>query len=477
MIEYAPPLADALSYRPLGEIGIPREAEPLPPDFFVGIATAAYQTEGHTPDSVPAAWDVFTAERGLTPAGEGIGAYEHWKEQIRLMQEAGITDFRTSISMSRILKEDGSVNMEAIEWYKRFFQATKDAGIKIYATLYHWELPAHLSGEQGGWKNRKTIDSMVAHARAVATHLDKYIEEYFMFNEPWCSALLSYHLGYHAPGETDLKGALQAAHNILVAHGRVYDEIKGIRPEAKISTVLNMEPAYPASERPEDQEAAQLADGYYNKWFIDPLFTGKYPEDMVAFYSSLGFMPDVEDGDMELMHVGPKLHSLGINNYRAAVVAAAPSYDPDYIRTHAPYDYVTITGEPLNDLDWPIYPPAIHDILIQVWERYRHYGLQRVYITENGMASDEPNDSDDRRIAYLRENLHHVLRAIKKGVPVKAYFAWTLADNFEWGHGYKPGSRFGLASADRRTGLLMAKKSLKWLKDVIAGHKLPAVAA
>ena len=52
------------------------------------------------------------------------------------------------------------------------------------------------------------------------------------------------------------------------------------------------------------------------------------------------------------------------------------------------------------------------------------------------------------RDRYLKEHLAALVDGLAAGVPIGAYYHWTLADNYEWGS-YAP--RFGLFGVDRDT--------------------------
>lgn len=449
----------------------------FPESFIFGVADADLQVIGEDAarereGSEQTMWDHFARTsgkcfQGATP-GAGVDRYHRFAEDIGLMREMGVRHYRTSISMSRLLNRDGSVNAKALDWYKRYYESLRAAGISIYATLYHWELPQFLH-ERGGWKNRETIGHFLLHARAVAQHLDEYIEEYFLMNEPWCIAIKGYFHGGHAPGETDLSGALQAAHHVLLAIGQGFREIRSIRPEAKIGTVFNVESYYAASQSAEDIRARNHADGHFNRWFIDPVFTGAYPQDMLEVYAA--HLPRMEPGDMEAIKIGSLLHTFGLNYYSGAIVRASAS-------SPLRYEAVNPEARMTNDLHWPIilppvYGEGLYDILQQVYHDYKHAGLRRIWIMENGMAQHSPWNKesetveDARRVFYIRQHLLQLLKARAAGVPVEGYMAWTLMDNYEWEEGYRPESCFGLIHVDRETMRRVWKRSGRWYSGVL----------
>lgn len=67
-------------------------------------------------------------------------------------------------------------------------------------------------------------------------------------------------------------------------------------------------------------------------------------------------------------------------------------------------------------------------------------------------------------IDYCGYNVYTARRCID----VKAYFTWTLLDNFEWSFGYRV--RVGLVYTDYKTLERIPKDSYKWYRDMIASN-------
>ncbi|MBI3485471.1 family 1 glycosylhydrolase [Candidatus Daviesbacteria bacterium] len=456
----------------------------FPKSFKFGVADADLQVvgEGFTrkfEDSEVSSWDYFAKHSGVVyqnqPPGAGSDRYNKWPEDVELMKKMGVKHYRTSVSMCRTLKKDSTINEKAIAWYKNFFQALNQAGIKVYITLYHWELPHHLAKE-GGWKVRKTVDYFVRHAEITHKYLDPYIEEYFILNEPWCSSILGYYYGANAPGERNLKNALLVAHNLLLAQGLVYKKLIAKNPKLKIGTVFNTEPSYADTEDEKDILAAKYADGFFNRWFMDPLFIGEYPEDMLKLYGEN--VPKFTKEEMGIIKIGDKLHTFGVNYYRGNTVRYDAKSDLKFA------GYITKKGCLRNDLDWDIYVPpffqeGLYDVLSQIYYSYKQFGLKKMYITENGMAQNTPWDgkssvvNDDRRVYYLREHIRQIHKALTRGIPIEGYFEWTLMDNYEWARGYVPKGCFGIIHVDRKTMKRVWKKSAHWYKQLVDTHILP----
>lgn len=452
----------------------------FPRNFEFAVADADLQVIGERyclerENSEPTMWKHFAESSGKvhnnsTP-DQGVNRYELWREDIEILKELGVKSYRTSVSMSRTLKKDGSINREAVEWYRTYFKALREARIKVFVTLYHWELPQYLH-EEGGWKNRRVTEVFEKHAEVVVEELDEFIEEYFILNEPWCSSILSYYLGVHAPGETDLADALQSAHNLLLAQGLAFRKIKSLNKDAKVSTVFNLEKYYPASTSDKDILAAKYGNVHFNDWFLMPMYLGKYPELGLELYGEKS--PQYDESDMEIINIGSDMHALGVNNYLGRFVEWDEK-DPLHFKQ------VELEGSLHNDLGWvisvpPVYPSTLTDIFYETYNTYRSYGLERMYISENGTAEKSPWDGksevvdDPKRQFYYKNHIKQVHEAIIKGVPIEKYFAWTLMDNYEWAEGYRLESCFGMIHVDRDSMKRVWKKSAIWYKDVIKNH-------
>jgi beta-glucosidase len=119
-------------------------------------------------------------------------------------------------------------------------------------------------------------------------------------------------------------------------------------------------------------------------------------------------------------------------------------------------------------MDWEVFPTALTDLLVWVKERYGDIPL---YITENGAAFyDPPKPVDGRvddplRVHYYREHIRACLAAIRQGVDLRGYFAWSLFDNFEWSHGYS--KRFGIVHVDYETQQRTPKESACFYGEVV----------
>ena len=410
----------------------------FPDGFRWGVGTSAFQIEGalDADGRVPSIWDGFAGESGDTGTVACDG-YRRWREDLDLLTELGVNAYRFSIAWPRMHDARG------VAHYDRLIDGLLERGVEPLVTLYHWDLPATLD-----WRDRGTAERFAEYAAACFDAYGDRVSRWVTINEPWIVGVLGYQLGLHAPGVRDLRTSVQVMHHLLLGHGRAVQELGG-RGEAGVA--FSLFPHYPAT--PADEEAARLSDGYVNRWFLDPVLKGSYPDDMRSVYEErIGELDFVRGGDLETIATDSGF--VGVNYYTRRVVRAAPGREP------FPWEVVTLGDVPMTGGDWEIVPRAFTDLLLRLRE---DYGDVPVLVTENGGIFPEPLH-DAARIEYLRSHVAAVHDAIERGVPVRGYYHWSLMDNFEWALGYAP--RFGLVHVDYATQARTVKDSGRWYAEV-----------
>ncbi|WP_426755055.1 GH1 family beta-glucosidase [Myxococcus sp. Y35] len=447
----------------------------FPNDFLWGVATSAYQIEGATSadgrgESI---WDRFAATPGkISDGSDGKVACDHyhrWREDVELMRWLGVKSYRFSMAWPRVLPTGrGKVNAAGLDFYSRLVDGLLEAGIEPFVTLYHWDLPQALQ-DQGGWPSRDTASAFVEYADAASRKLGDRVKRWITHNEPWCISVLGYGNGEHAPGHKNWSEVLATAHHLLVSHGQAVPVIRANVKNAQVGITLNLSPAWPASPSAEDEEACRRHDGSFNRWFLDPLYGRGYPKDVVEDYIQDGHLASptldfVREGDMATIAVPTDF--LGINYYSRAIMRS----DRIPESQNAPR---TVHPEPeRTDMDWEVYAPALTRLLQHL---HTHYQPGPLYITENGCAyatgpGADGKVHDDKRVAYLRSHLEASLEAIRQGVPLAGYFAWSLLDNFEWAFGYQ--KRFGMVYVDYDTQRRIPKDSAHLYKALVEKNGL-----
>ena len=441
----------------------------FPADFVWGTATASYQIEGawREDGKGESIWDRFSHTPGRIKDGSTgdltCNSYHLWKEDIALIKSLGTQAYRFSIAWPRVFPEGrGTLNPVGVDYYNRLVDGLLEAGITPYPTLYHWDLPQILQ-DKGGWPARATAESFVEYADVVSRALGDRVKNWITINEPWCVSLLGYALGGHAPGLQDGYQALRAAHHVLLAHGMAVPVLRRNSPGAEVGITLNFTQSEPGTSAPEDYQAARIYDGFFNRWFLDPVTGRHYPADMVEHYSKYDFLPHgldfVRPGDMDTIAVATDF--LGVNYYTREVLKGGNGS----VLPQADHAHATL---PRTDIGWEVYPQGLYNLLCRL---HFDYQIPKLIITENGVSfGDEPDATgkinDTRRLDYVRDHFAAAYRAMQAGVPLAGYFVWSLMDNFEWAEGFA--QRFGLVWVDFETQQRTPKASALWYRDVIA---------
>ena len=440
-------------------------------NFVWGAATSAYQIEGGVKGAGKGMhiWDVYTKESGKVYGGHtGETACDHYhrfREDVRIMKEIGLKAYRFSIDWTRVLPEGtGRVNEEGIRFYSDLIDALIENNIEPYITLYHWELPYELY-KKGGWMNRDIAEWFGEYAGLVAERFSDRVTHFFTLNEPQCFVGLGFLTGVHAPGlKCPVRDTFEMAHNALRAHGRA---VQMLRQHAKQPLTIGYAPTsgiiYPASDRPEDIEAARKK--YFSMpeddsnwtwnvaWWSDPVLLGKYPEEGLKKYEK--YLPKITEEDMRLISEPIDVYGQNIYNGRAFRMGADGN----------PEEVGRVPGAGKTAVNWPVTPECLYWGPKFLYERYK----KPIYITENGMACHDVVSLDQRvhdpnRIDFLARYLHELKRAAEE-IDLRGYFQWSLMDNFEWEKGYA--ERFGIVYVDFETQERILKDSAYWYRDVI----------
>jgi beta-glucosidase len=435
----------------------------FPPEFVWGTATSAYQIEGAVTaegrgESI---WDRFSAAPGKIVTGEtgriACDSFHRYEDDIRLMRELGLRGYRLSIAWPRVLPSGrGRPNAAGLDYYERVVDELLASGIEPFVTLYHWDLPQALE-DRGGWPVRGTAEAFAEYVAVVVARLGDRVSNWITVCEPWVISWLGYGSGEHAPGRTSEQDALSAAHHVLLAHGLAADALRVGSSRAKVGITIDLVRFHPLTASAADAEAVARAETLRNRSILDPVLTGKYPQAVLEQHNG----PPVHEGDMRL--IAAPLDFLGINYYTRNVVRADPA--------GGPAQTIPVPDSEHTAMGWEVYPDGLYELLIQL---RTDYDIPPIYVTENGAAYDdrllEDGTVDDRqRVAYVKQHLAAIERAITDGVSVRGYFVWSLLDNFEWAFGYS--RRFGIVYVDFETLGRIPKSSFYWYRDFIAAQR------
>ncbi len=448
----------------------------FPRDVIFGAATSAFQIEGAAAEDGrgPSVWDVFSDKKGRIKDGdradEASFHYSRYVEDVSIMGRLGLDAYRFSVSWPRILPEGtGSVNQKGLDFYDRLTDELCKAGIRPFATLFHWDYPAFLFKQTGGFLSRKSAHYFADYAEIVVKKLGDRVKDWITLNEPWINTIFGYMFGYHAPGlHRPLKFG-RVVHNQLLAHAYAMERIKSVSSSARVGITLDLAPVHPAGGHACDRNAAHFADDFFNGLFLDPLLKGHYPQSVLK---KIGFtFPEVRSSDMDI--ISRPMNFIGVNNYsrfKARFAPWVPLLNTWIDLRPVPYREFTKNDKQYTSMGWEVYPESLYESLMMLKERY---GNIPVYITENGAAfTDSLADyrvRDRKRIDFLSDYTAQAARAADEGCDLRGYFVWSLLDNFEWAEGFR--KRFGIVHVDYKTGRRTIKDSGYWYRDLITANR------
>ncbi|ASO21343.1 beta-glucosidase [Actinoalloteichus hoggarensis] len=457
----------------------------FPAGFLWGSSTAAFQIEGATTEDgrTDSIWDTFSRTPGRVLNGDtgdpAVDHYHRMPQDVKLMSDLGFKAYRFSVAWPRVRPDGGAVNEAGLDFYRRLVDELLAHDITPWLTLYHWDLPQTLE-DRGGWAERSTAYRFAEYADSVHAALGDRVEHWTTLNEPYCTSLLGYSAGVHAPGRQEPSAAVAAVHHLLLGHGLAVSAIRDRDPKAQLGITLNLYPVDAVNPAdPADVDAARRVDGLQNRIFLDPLLRGRYPDDVVADLAPFALAERIHDGDMAT--IAAPLDMLGVNYYTHFLVGAGTaSAETSAPHTPAGSPWVGAgelrfadAGLPVTDMGWEVIPDGLTRVLRRLHEEY---AVGTIYVNENGAACpDVINDAgeidDQDRIEYLDGHLRAALAAIESGVDLRGYFCWSLLDNFEWAWGYS--KRFGLVHVDYQTQVRTPKNSAKWLSSVMRENAVP----
>ncbi|HMG09934.1 MAG TPA: GH1 family beta-glucosidase [Mucilaginibacter sp.] len=433
-------------------------------DFIWGVSTAAFQIEGaHDADGKgESVWDAFTAKKGkilnADHARTSCDFYNKYEEDIDLIKQLNIPNFRFSISWARLLPTGtGQINQAGIDYYNRIINYCMQKGIEPWVTVYHWDLPQVLE-QKGGWTNREIIDWFSEFVTLCAKSFGDRVKHWMVMNEPVVFTGAGYFFGIHAPGRSGMKNFIPAIHHVVLsitAGGKI---LRSLLPQAQIGTTFSCSQIEPLTDKPRDIAAARRADALINRLFIEPILGLGYPVKDLPVLK--GLQKYFQPGDEDNMHFD--FDFIGIQNYTREIVKY--SFFTPYIGARmvkAENRNVELTA-----MRWEVYPPSIYH-MIKKFNAYPQ--VKNIIITENGAAFPDivkdGNVDDSKRRQYLQNYIAQVLKAKNEGCKVNGYFVWTLTDNFEWAEGYHP--RFGLIYVNHDTQERIVKASGSWYADFL----------
>lgn len=442
----------------------------FPDGFLWGASASSFQIEGawREDGKGESVWDRFCHIPGNIDNGDtgdvACDFYHRYESDAKIMAQLGLQAQRISISWPRIFPEGrGELNQKGLDFYRRVVDALLEQGVAPFIMIYHWDLPQRLQ-EKGGWLNRDTAYALAELSERLYAAFPSQAPYWGTILEPQINAYHGYWDGKHAPGIRDFSASIQAAHHLLLAHGLMVQAFRASGAKGEIGITNYLPHHYALSDSPEDLAARDRWDGAWNRWFLDALYKGFYPEEQQRWYRSQGIvLPRTREGDMEL--ISQPTDFFGLNYYYSYFIGAGEDRWPMRVRSVKPADRA------YTAMGWPVCPDGFYDTLMRCW---RDYG-KKIIVTENGAAypdavSPDGAVHDPERVAYLRAHIAALHRALQDGADIRGYMVWSSFDNFEWALGYD--KRFGLTYVDYKTQERIIKDSGRWYAALARSNRL-----
>jgi len=449
----------------------------FPKGFLWGAATSGPQTEGffNKPhDSIMDTWFKESPKDFFDGVGPEICSdiMHHYKEDLKMMKQAGFNSWRTSIQWTRLIDdlEQGTLNEEGFKFYDSLIDESHKNGIEIFLNLHHFDMPTELFKKYGGWESKHVVDLYVKFAETAFKAFGKKVKYWITFNEPYAVVECQYLYGHHYPKYKDGKKAMQVTYNLNLASAKAIEAYRKLNLGGKIGTVLNVSPAYPRSDSAEDVTAANIADDICNRSFLYPAVFGYYPQSLVDLLTKDNVLWDQTKEELEILK-NNTVDFVGINYYQPRRVKVRESKNPYSVwmpdKYFEHYDKPGIRMNPYRG--WEIYPEAMLDMCRIMKDEYKNVPW---FVSENGMGvegeekyKDESGQiNDDYRIDFYKEHLTYLWKGIEEGSNCFGYHTWAALDCWSWGNAYK--NRYGFLAVDLKTQERKLKKSAYWYKKL-----------
>ncbi|AUY26438.1 glycoside hydrolase family 1 protein [Mixta calida] len=459
----------------------------IPPDFILGAAASAWQTEGWHgkktgQDSYLDAW--YQQDRQVWHNGYGPAVatdfINRYREDVALMKASGLTHYRTSINWSRFLLDYETAEVD--EDYARYYDALLDEmranDIEPMLCLEHYELPAALLEKYGGWSSSVVVDLFLLYAEKVFARYAGKVRRWFVFNEPIVVQTRVYLDALRWPYHQSTSTWMQWNHHKNLATARVVRLFRDRGYAGSIGTILNPEVTWPRSDAPHDRRAAEIYDLFYNRVFLDPAIKGGYPAALLQLLAQHQVQWRYSAADLALIAEN-RVDEVGLNLYYPhRVKAPSRAWHPE-TPFHPAYYYepFELPGRRMNrSRGWEIAPRIVASMAQRMRDEYGNFPW---FIAENGMGIENEAQfrdasgeiQDDYRIDFIAEHLYEALRAREAGINCQGYMLWSFTDNVSPMNAFK--NRYGLVEIDlenRRQRRM--KKSARWYRQLRDSRQL-----
>ena len=419
----------------------------FPAGFLWGAATAAHQVEGDNTNSDWWEWEHRPGSPVPEPSGRACEHYLRYADDVALLADIGLDTYRYSVEWARIEPSEGEFDTDELDHYRRMTDVVRAAGITPMVTLNHFTLPQWLAAK-GGWLAPEAPDLFARYADRVVRHLGDRVPWWCTINEPGNVAIGGY-LGVFGwpPGTTDFASYERSVDGLVRAHQLARDAVRAAAPAARVGATHGM-------QEWESNWAGRAPMRRVRRMFEDVFLEASRGDDFVGVQTYTRVPVELPawlgPGAWLVADVGPVRGRVLPRMMRSAFSSLRPAAGDGVRRTEMGYEFR---------------PQAIAATLRRAAQLVPGVDL---VVTEHGIATE----NDEERAEFIVDGLAAVAQVLAEGLPVLGYIHWSLLDNFEWAHGYRP--RFGLVEVDRDTMTRTVRPSARVLGEIARSGALPA---
>lgn len=419
--------------------------------FMFGAATAAHQVEGNNVNSDYWVMENIPGSNYKEPSLDAVDHYNRYREDIKILANAGLNAYRFSIEWARIEPSKGSFDNNEMEHYRNVLKCCYEHGLTPVVTLHHFSSPKWLISE-GGWESEATIEYFGRYCKYVVSELGEQMPYICTINEANMGVQIKRVVKEFMnemtkatntkPANADVQVGLNIdVQSSISIYERGLQEAFGIEPKkvqpflgprTKEGDIIIMKCHVKA------REVIKAINSNIKVGITMSLYDyqvrpgGEKYVDEVWDEDFLHYLPYIQEDDF-----------FGVQNYTRKVFGPNGKVDTDKTTrmTEAGYEF---------------YPEALSGVLRNVSKHWN----KEIIVTENGVATS----CDEDRVEFIKRAIKGMYECIEDGINISGYMYWSLLDNFEWQKGYE--MKFGLIAVDRTTQTRYPKESLAVLGNI-----------
>ncbi|KAJ3044746.1 hypothetical protein HDV00_001150 [Rhizophlyctis rosea] len=393
--------------------------------------------------------------------------YKRYKTDLAYLGQLKATAYRFSISWPRILPNcNGAVNQAGIQYYSDYIDEIIKNGAEPYLTMFHWDTPQACQDRYGGWASDQIIPDFLNYADILFQNFGDRVKYWLPLNEPEANCQFGWGVGMFAPGVVGGDPVhFQCFHRSHLIHAQVKKLALTKYADKAKDWKFGM-PSIIAWQEPVTQSAADVHQsnmdlGKYAGWYFDPTVFGDYGAETKNDTWMGKYVPKFTAADTQLLK--NSVDFIGLNYYSASSSSASGAS-------------LNLATQPTSEPWQTVYPAGLRKIINWLYKRYNidivvtEIGWPGVNENTTTLANIVGGTNDAYRRKFWEEHVTNLTAAVEVDkVPVKAFLAWALMDNFEWiSYWY----RFGCIAVDFNNGTLTrtVKNSTYWLSEYFTSH-------